>query len=99
MSRRRLSGPVPGASLRGGMTGGWSKNPSPPLRNSRRVDGDFEGRTIVLKDIERAITSERRELLRRRRILPKEAVEIRLKSGVPVKLKPTIEVRLWGQFI
>jgi len=71
----------------------------PPLMNSRRVDRDLEGRTIILKDIERSITSERRELLRRRRILPKEAVEIRLKSDVPVKLKPTIEVRLWVQFI
>lgn len=67
--------------------------------NSCRVDRNLEGRTIVLKDIERSITSEKRKLLRRRRILPKEAVEIWLKFGVPVKLKPTIEVRLWVQFI
>jgi len=67
--------------------------------NSCRVDRNLEGRTIVLKDIERSITSEKRKLLRRRRILPKEAVEIWLKLGVPVKLKPTIEVRLWVQFI
>ena len=71
----------------------------PPLRNNRRVDRALEGRTIVLKDIEQSIARERRELLRKRRILPKEAVEIRLRSGVPVKPRPTIEVRLWVRFV
>lgn len=66
----------------------------PPIRNGRSVDRRLEGRTITLSEIEQAITRTRRELLRNRRPLPREPVEIRLKSGVPVKLRPSIGVRL-----
>ena len=74
-------------------------SPDPPLRNGQPIDRDLEGRTIVLKDVELAIARERREILRGRRTLPKEAVGIRLKSGAPVKIRPLIEVRLLARFI
>jgi hypothetical protein len=70
----------------------------PPLRAGQPVERELEGRTIVMKDIEQIITRERRELLKKRRALPKAAVDIRFDAGAPVKLRHPIELRLWVRF-
>ena len=70
----------------------------PPPRTDRRLDRGLEGRTITLKDIERAVAMERQELLKRRRVLPDGAAEIRLDAGAPVKLRPLIEIKLLVEF-
>jgi len=69
-----------------------------PMRLRPPVEEGSSGSVVTLREIEHAVAVRRAEILQRRRALPKEPVEVRLRPGAPARLMSGVSIRLMVQF-